>query len=57
MSKGSAYESNDQMITEEEKKAIENKDKQLLTKLIQDYITQNNICAEEIYELTQTLQY
>ena len=45
------------MLTEDEKKAIENKDKIRLNKIILDYINQNNEYASEIYELTSTLNY
>ncbi len=45
------------MLTEDEKKAIENKDKIRLNKIILDYINQNNDYASEIYELTSTLNY
>jgi hypothetical protein len=45
------------LLTEDEKKAIENKDKIRLNKIILDYINQNNDYASEIYELTSTLNY
>ena len=45
------------MLTDDEKKAIENKDKIRLNKIILDYINQNNEYASEIYELTSTLNY
>ena len=43
------------MFTEEEKKAIENKDKIRLNENLGNFIDENQVYAKDIYKLTLTL--